>query len=60
MLEPAPQDVVDRPLVPRTFTCDFCGEEWRNPISAAMCCDMAAPNTLHDDRRPERYYLSED
>ena len=41
------------------FTCDFCGEEWRNPISAAMCCDTAAPGPA-DNPRPERYYLSED
>lgn len=21
------------------FECEYCGEVWRNPISAAMCCD---------------------
>lgn len=40
-------------------TCEWCGTEWRSPISAALCCDEAS-NALHDDHRPERYYLSED
>lgn len=21
------------------FECEYCGTVWRNPISAAMCCD---------------------
>lgn len=21
------------------FECEYCGSEWRNPISAGMCCD---------------------
>ncbi len=26
----------------RLFTCDYCGAEWRSPISAAMCCDAVS------------------
>jgi len=29
------------------FTCEYCGSEWRNPISAAMCCD-AISNDLEE------------
>lgn len=37
-------------------TCEFCGAEWRSPISAALCCDVVS-NTLHDERmdKPDRY-----
>ena len=54
-------DKLTATLRPRTFTCDFCGEEWRNPISAAMCCDTAAPGPADDDHttRP-RYELGYD
>lgn len=43
------------------FTCDFCGEEWRNPISAALCCDTAAPGPADDDHQTRpRYELGYD
>jgi hypothetical protein len=46
---------------PRTFTCDFCHEEWRNPISAAMCCDVAAPGPADNDHQTRpRYELGYD
>ncbi len=30
---------LDAVFHPKTYTCDYCGAEWRSPISAAMCCD---------------------
>ena len=30
-------------------TCDYCGQEWKSPISAALCCD-AVSMTMHDTR----------
>lgn len=46
---------------PVMYTCDFCGQEWRNPISAAMCCDMAAPGPADDDHQSRpRYELGYD
>ena len=40
VLPPAP--IVD------LHVCDYCGERWRNPISAALCCD-AVSNDATDD-----------
>lgn len=25
-----------------TYTCDYCGQEYRYPISAALCCDAVS------------------
>lgn len=41
-------------------TCDYCGAEWRSPISAALCCDPAAPGPADDDHRTRRYELGYD
>ena len=29
------------------YECEFCGTVWRNPISAAMCCDVVS-NDVED------------
>lgn len=39
-------------------TCEYCGQEWRSPISAALCCDPIT-NDLPDDS-PHRYELGYD
>ena len=42
------------------YTCEWCGTEWRSPISSALCCDEAS-NALHDDRIDKpRYELGYD
>lgn len=42
------------------FTCEWCGQVWNQPISAALCCDETA-NSLHDTRLdPPRYTLGYD
>jgi len=31
-----------------SHVCDYCGQEWRSPISAALCCDPIS-NDLDSD-----------
>jgi hypothetical protein len=33
---------LDAVFHPKTYVCDYCGAEWRSPISAAMCCDAVS------------------
>lgn len=52
-------------LHPRIFTCEDCGTQWESQAAANECAILDAAearNARHPahDRRPERYYLSED
>lgn len=31
-----------------TYTCDYCGETYRWPISAALCCDAVSMDSPDD------------
>lgn len=44
-------DLRERGMMP-TWTCDYCHQEWRSPISAALCCDTISND--HDDDAPGR------
>lgn len=56
----APHPLTREGTVETTFTCESCGEEWRNPISSALCCDPAAPGPADDDHQTRRYELGYD
>ena len=32
------------------YVCEYCGQHWRYPIAAALCCD-ALVNDLDDETR---------